>query len=270
MPCYNHGEFVREALNSVLEQTYEDFEVIIVDDGSDDKKTKAQLKNIHNKKTKIINIEHSGLPAARNAGIKKAVGEYILPLDADDKIAPKFLERAANILDRKKNVGIVGSYYETFGAESWIARPTGAIEDEIVENQLIATCMFRKKDWEKVGGYKKNMKYGWEDHDLWLSFLEIGQDIYVIPEIMFYYRKHRPKDTGREFSLASIDQKKELELRRQLIKNHPKLYAKYPDAFIKHIIKLKYSIQDLQKENYLLRNNRYYKFFKTIKNAFKI
>ncbi len=107
IPCYNHGKYIDEAVDSILNQTFKDFEIIIVNDGSTDELTNNKLKQYDKPKTFVINKENEGLSVARNTAIKRAVGEYILTLDADDTFEPSFLYRAVYVLDNKPEIGIV-------------------------------------------------------------------------------------------------------------------------------------------------------------------
>ena len=99
MPCYNQGQYVAEAVDSVLGQTFHDFEIIIINDGSTDQETISTLESFDRPKCLILHTTNQGLAAARNNGIREARGEYILPLDADDRIAPTYLEKAVRVLD---------------------------------------------------------------------------------------------------------------------------------------------------------------------------
>ena len=94
--CYNHGKFINEMIESVIQQTFEDYEIIIVNDGSTDD-TAEILKNITHEKVKIIHTENHGPADARNTAIKHARAPLIMNLDADDKIAPGLLEKAYKI-----------------------------------------------------------------------------------------------------------------------------------------------------------------------------
>ena len=111
LPCY-----IEEALDSALASTYQNIEIIVVNDGSTSKETLSFLKNYNNQKVKIINQINMGLAEARNTGIKNATGKYILPLDADDKIEPTYIEKAVKIIDSKKKIGIVYCEADMFGA----------------------------------------------------------------------------------------------------------------------------------------------------------
>jgi len=97
VPCYNQGIYLDEAIQSVLGQTYQDFEIIIVDDGSDDGLTGLTndlLRDYRRKRTRVIRTENRGVVSARNTAISHARGKYILPLDADDRIGSEYLEKA--------------------------------------------------------------------------------------------------------------------------------------------------------------------------------
>ncbi len=254
IPCYNHGKYLDQAIQSVFNQTYSNYEIIVLDDGSDDNKTKKIIKHLKNKyknKTniKFIYTENKGLPSARNTAIEKANGKFILPLDADDKIAAKFLEKCVSILIKDDNIGIVATYVKAFGYKNWKAKPKYKFSRFIVENQIPTTALFKKKDWEKVNGYNANMKHGWEDYDFWLSILELNKKIKIIPEILFFYRQHFPNKNKRPFSSNSIDPQKELELRFQIFENHNNLYQSHVTTVLEHIHNQKYQINLMEKQN---------------------
>ena len=88
IPCYNHGEYINEAIGSIISQKYTNWEIIIVDDGSTDKGTIAVLGKINHPRIKIIHKENGHLSSARNCGFRESKGDYILTLDADDKFHP--------------------------------------------------------------------------------------------------------------------------------------------------------------------------------------
>ena len=115
IPCYNQGQYVDDAVSSCLAQTYDNIEIIIVNDGSTDKFTNDFLSKYQRPKTKVINKRNEGLAEARNTGINNATGKYILPLDADDKIAPTYVEKAVQIIEQDESVGIVYCLAEYFG-----------------------------------------------------------------------------------------------------------------------------------------------------------
>jgi glycosyltransferase involved in cell wall biosynthesis len=110
IPCYNYGRYLEEAVGSILNQTFQDFEIIIINDGSTDNTISVAERLIaqyHDHQIRLINQENSGQPAiSRNRGINEAIGEYILCLDADDMILPTMLEKCLDILRQDKNAAI--------------------------------------------------------------------------------------------------------------------------------------------------------------------
>ena len=226
IPCFNQAEFLEECVDSVLQQTMQDFEIIVVDDGSTEEQSVKILNNFNKPKTKIIRKTNGGLVSARNTGIQHANGEYILPLDCDDKIAPTFLEKCSDYLDNHKECGICGGCVEFFGDKTgpWNL-PKYSFPEILSGNRLVCTHMFRKSDWEIVGGYNPNMKYGLEDWDFWLSIIELGRTVFQFDEVLFYYRKH---GTTMVHNLVQ-NQERQRSMINQIIKNHAKTYAMFPD-----------------------------------------
>lgn len=190
IPCYNYGKFLDKAVDSVLNQTFQDFEIIIINDGSTDDYTNKLLSNYQKPKTKVITIQNSGVSKARNIGISEAQGEYIFPLDADDYIEREYLEKASKILDEKSNVGIVTANHRKVGAKHYTTIYTYNFPDILVNNTIHNSSLFRKSDWEKIKGYKENMMHGLEDHDFWLSIIGLGREVIHLPDVFINYRMH--------------------------------------------------------------------------------
>src|SRR5262245_63306392 len=115
VPCYNLGEYLSEAVDSVLAQSRQDFEVIVVDDGSTDPATIEILSSFSRPKTRVLRAPHAGLAAARNRGIASSSGEYLCALDADDRLAPAFLEKTSAVLDADPSATFVSTWLRTFG-----------------------------------------------------------------------------------------------------------------------------------------------------------
>jgi glycosyltransferase involved in cell wall biosynthesis len=191
IPCYNHGHYIDEAIKSILNQTFVDYEIIVIDDGSTEPATKEKLKNLDYPKTHIYFQENRGPVQTRNIAISKTKAEYILPLDADDYFDHTFLEKAVKILDTRPEIGAVNCFVKAFGRENYVSTPkSGGIENFLLRNNASNCLLYRKLCWEQAGGYNINMKNGSEDWDFWLSVTEKGWLIYVIPEVLFYYRRH--------------------------------------------------------------------------------
>jgi len=219
IPCYNYGQYVEEAIDSVLQSTWTDLEIIVVNDGSTDPHTKAVLHQLRKPKTTIIHQTNKGLPAARNAGIRMARGTYILPLDADDKIHPRYVEQAVKILKTHPRIGFVTCWVKRFGDSHgiWRCKPYNFYRQLFANNVAVAS-LFRKTAWKQAGGYNENMKRGYEDWDFWISLGKKGWHGYTIPQPLFFYRKHGP-------SMITESVKIHHQLVRQIRANHPELYT---------------------------------------------
>ena len=219
IPCYNQGEYLEVAIESILAQTFKNVEIIVVNDGSNDLKTNHLLQNSSFPKTKILWEKNGGLASARNIGIGKSKGKYILPLDADDKIGPSYLKEAIEILEKNATIGIVYCNAQYFGLENGpFDLPTFTKKRLLNRNIIFCSAFFRKSDWEKIGGYNPNMKYGWEDWDFWLSIIELNREVFKIPKTLFFCQKKHHS------MLTTMDSYKKMYLQLQIIENHPKLY----------------------------------------------
>ncbi|MBN2568708.1 MAG: glycosyltransferase family 2 protein [Deltaproteobacteria bacterium] len=227
IPCFNQGLYLDEAVDSVLAQTFQDFEILVVDDGSTDAETVKILKDYARSKTRVIHTNNQGLAAARNNGVREAQGTYILPLDADDKIGEGYLEDAVHILAQYPEIGIVYCEASYFGVQEgrWDL-PEYSLDKIMNHNVIFCTALFRKADWAAVGGYNVNMVYGWEDWDFWLSLIHRGLKVYRIPKIYFYYRL-------REDSMVhTMDEEQRFFMRLHAYLNHQDLYRNIADIEI--------------------------------------
>ena len=225
IPCFNQSAYLLDAVYSVMNSTYKNIEVIVVNDGSTDK-TPDEISNLLAPFENIIliNQQNSGVCTARNNGINKASGEYILPLDADDKIAETYIEKAISVLENNPNIGIVYCEAEFFGNEKnkkWNLKPA-TLSNMLVQNRIFPSGVYRKSKFLEVGGYKKEMELGCEDWELWLSIIETGSKTYQIPETLFFYRKQQNERTKR--SLKPLNY---LKIRLNIIKFHKNLYNKF-------------------------------------------
>lgn len=218
IPCYNQGKYLEDALTSVYNQTFKDFEIIIINDGSTDDSQEIIDKIKHPKVIKIHQT-NKGVASARNEGIKRAAGEYILPLDADDKIASTYIEKAVYHIEKNSNLGIVYCEAEFFGVKTkkWNLPPYTLL-NMLKANCIFCTALFRKKDCEIVGGYKEQQKNFWEDYDFWLSLIEMGREVFQIPEVLFFYRQYKETSRSKETNVDS------LKTFGNVIRNHRELY----------------------------------------------
>lgn len=211
IPIYNQAQFLAETFESVLKSSYKEIEIIIVDDGSQDDSAKVALglQEKYPEKVTFIQQENSGPAKARNEGIKKAVGKYILPLDGDDLISTTYIENAVKILDANESVKVVYSEAEKFGDKGgkWKLKPF-SLKALSLDNMIFVSAFYRKKDWEKTGGYDEKMTWGWEDWEFWINLLKSGGEVIKLPETGFYYRirkNSRRKSTNKASKQKTID-----------------------------------------------------------------
>lgn len=263
IPCFNQGEFIDDAVESVLAQTFQDFEIIIVNDGSTEEDTKKKLENYDKPKTLVIHTSNQGLSAARNNGIKSSSGEYILPLDADDKIANTYIEKAVKILDANKNIGILYCEAEYFGelTGKWALTEYSFFEF-LNENQIFCSAFYRRDDYNKTNGYDSDMIYGWEDWDLWLSLIERGVEVYKIPEPLFYYRIRSGS------MVRNLDTDKYNYLKSIIERNHPVLYGY--NALNNEIKDLKAQFNSVTQQLEAIKKSKTYKFSLMLAKAHKL
>lgn len=190
IPCFNHGLYIDEAIKSIEEHNIENYEIIIINDGSTDEYTNERLKTLKNEGYIVIFQENQGLGKTRNNAIKLAKGKYILPLDADNKIRTDYMIKSVDILDKNSNISIVYSDRQCFGLSNNLIKVGEFAKERFVDGNFIDACaVFRKTLWEKVGGYDEKMPIqGWEDWDFWLMAIENNATFYYIPEPLFDYR----------------------------------------------------------------------------------
>lgn len=231
IPCYNHGKFLFETLNSVLNQTYRNWECIIINDGStDNTESIANEFCKRNSNFKYFFQNNQGVSNARNNGIKKSTGNYILPLDGDDLIDPSYIQKAINRFTDFPNTTLVYCKADRFGEkkEYWDL-PEYNYETEIWNNVIFCSAIFKREDFDKTNGYNPNMKEGLEDWDFLLSLLNDKSIVYCIPEVLFHYRAVK-KSRNTEAN------KKVIQLNQQIVINHYDIYKEY----LNNIINYKY------------------------------
>jgi GT2 family glycosyltransferase/glycosyltransferase involved in cell wall biosynthesis/predicted Zn-dependent protease len=221
IPCYNQAQYLSEAVESVVNQTYEDWECIIVKDGSPDNTSEVARKLIAqypHKRIILLEKKNGGLADARNFGIGNAKGKYILPLDADDKIQPEMLQKTVELLQARPNVAIVYTDTVRFGKVNNTYQTSDFSVATLCSYNPINYCsLYRREVWEAAGGYRTNMVHGYEDWDFWISCAEKGFTGQRIPEYLFMYRI-------KEDSMLSKAYERDADLKAQIVLNHPRLY----------------------------------------------
>lgn len=223
IPVYNLGRYLPDAVESALEQSYPSFEVIIIDDGSTDEATIEAVASYEGagEKTRVLRTSNQGLAQARNYAIDRAGGEYVLPLDADDMIAPAFLERTVPVLDRDAAVGFVYTSVQLFGEYHavWEAEPFEFCS--LLTHNIAHSCsLIRKAAWRQVGGYDRAFRRGFEDWDFWIRLVKAGWSGAPVREVLALYRQ-RPNS----MVVACNDPALRPQLVRQLVESNRDVYA---------------------------------------------
>jgi glycosyltransferase involved in cell wall biosynthesis len=191
IPCFNHGEFLSETVTSVTGAKRDDLELIVVDDGSTDQRTREEVDALCGQGIRTIRQENKGVAAARNAAILASQGQYIFPLDADDHLRPGWIDQGIRILDSDPQVGVVYGDEEFFGTQTgrWHTGPFDL--DRLLQfNYIPVSALYRRSVWEQNGGYDGTMPVqGFEDWDFWLGAFEHGWRFAYLPEIFIDYRR---------------------------------------------------------------------------------
>ena len=206
IPCYQQARFLPEAVASVVAQTYENWEIVIVNDGSPDATSEVARQIIQlfpQHKISSIEKENGGCASARNAGISKANGEYILPLDADDKLSSHAIACLVEIAaTSKSHPCVVFGSYEIFGTEKRkiITVDEYSLENLKKSNMLVCTSLYSKSLFDLTQGYKVEIRdSGYEDWEFWLNCHRHHVPFYGIRETVLYYRRHPDSRVVRSF-----------------------------------------------------------------------
>ncbi len=217
IPCYNSHRYLAETIESVRVQSFRDFEIIVVDDGSNAPETVAFL-NAMPGDVRLVRQDNRGLSAARNAGFAAARGEFVLPLDADDRIEPRMLELCLAELEQS-TAGYAYTQISVFGDEHGRVFKTWNFFEQLATNQLPYCMLMRRSVWTLAGGYDEAMRDGYEDWEFNLRISKAGVQGVLVPLPLFRYRRLA---TGM---LQSVSQLRHARIWRSIRHKHPDLYA---------------------------------------------
>lgn len=244
IPLYNQEAYIAECLRSVFAQTYTNFDVTVVNDGStdyseavvrefiDDWNVTERTKNGETEnwnfggRFKLLSQSNAGVSKARNAGIAAGCGEFILPLDADDYLDPQYLEKTVPQMAHTA-VGLVATDMRYFGLLHSLIAPTGlTLEQEKTSNGLPVTTLIRRSAFEQTKGYStlfidiggSKKAPGYEDWEMWLSILEKGWKVAVVNEPLFHYRT-------KPVSMVTQCRDHHAALTKVIQLMHPKIYG---------------------------------------------
>jgi glycosyltransferase involved in cell wall biosynthesis len=235
LPVYNSGAYVQSAIESILKQTFSDFELLIINDGSTDNSL-SLISSISDSRIRIINNEKNiGLTATLNKGIDLAKGKYIARMDADDISLPGRFEKQVNYLEKNEKVSVLATRSELLNTEGEI---TGEWNDDakytegnsihtqmVFSNCIVHPSVMIRADVLKKFKYNGYQK-GAEDWDLWLRLLSERHKIHKLNEILLHYRVH-PQSTMAGEKQITFQQRLIKIKRKFLAHQFPKLNSYY-------------------------------------------
>jgi glycosyltransferase involved in cell wall biosynthesis len=224
VPCYNGGRFLDDLCASLAAQTFRDFETIIVDDGSTEEATLQKLASLE-PGIRVVLQQNRRLPGARNAGFGKARGEFVLPLDQDDRLAPSFLaETVAALRDAAPDVGFAFAHVRLYGDMDGVMPRHFNRFDQLFLNRLPYCMLIRRSAWQAAGGYDEAMRDGTEDWEFNIRLLQAGFRGIEIARPLFIYR------VSTEGMLMSHSARQHGTIWRYIRTQHRELYR--PSALI--------------------------------------
>ncbi len=194
MPVFNSRNFIEQAVNSILKQTYHNFEFIIINDASTDG-TQEFLRQLKDRRIKLFfNSKHKGVTNSLNIALTKASGKYIARMDADDISYPTRLQEQVEFLSQHPNIGLVGSWARQINNLHQIVNEIKyPVDFKSIEQTLSyknpflhSSVMFKRELYIKYGGYDPKLD-GAEDYDLWLRYIKHAQML-NLPKILIEYR----------------------------------------------------------------------------------
>jgi glycosyltransferase involved in cell wall biosynthesis len=224
IPCFNQGEFLDEAVNSVLAQTFQDFEILIVDDGSTDEATGRLLSDFRRPKTRVWRTSNRGLACARNFLIGHATGDFLCALDADDRLRPEYFVEALQRFEDDPGLTFVSAWVEEFGWHALEWRQSRCdLPALLAEDTIMTAALVRRQPVVDVGGYDERMPApGDEDWDLWIRLVKAGGRGTIIPRVLFEYRRRHGS-----MSAACTSGPVHLQLVRYLFRKHENAYRSH-------------------------------------------
>ena len=258
IPYYNCKEYIVETIQSVLSQSHQNFEIIIVDDGSDPEHADYLREFLADKPAIRYAVQNNqGVAAARNHAARLAGGKYFLFLDSDDLILPDYIEKCVTVLENNPDCKLVYPLAEYFDAQEglWNLPDYDGLESLLKGNRIPIISMHRAEDFVSLGGFDENLTTH-EDWDLWIRLLSNGGTVIRIPEVLFRYRKRRDglsliNRLEQNPDLNREDWQKVYEKNRALFMQH---HLGYSDC-IQKISLLEQQIQSLSKLNLQLRED---------------
>lgn len=224
VPCYNSEKYIKETLESIKNQEFQDWECIIVNDGSTDQSENIIKDFIKDDcRFKLISTENNGVGKARNIALQNAQGKYILPIDSDDLLVSDFTQKGIAFLEQYPNKSLFGGSVEYFGEDKepsvfpcfWIN-----YQFMLKQDTICVSAIYRKDRALEIGGYNETLE-GHEDYEFWIRYLYHNDKIKIIRDVGFKYRQR--KDSRHN----SLNKEKLLDLKQQIRILNKEIYEEY-------------------------------------------
>jgi glycosyltransferase involved in cell wall biosynthesis len=230
IPCYNYGAYVAEAVESALRQTYTHIEVVVVDDGSTD--DSAAIVGGFGERVTLVRQANAGLSSARNRAATVARGTFVVFLDADDMLAPDFVDRAlAAFQDEDPRLGFVYTQMKMFGRMEGVTTfPHFEVSTLLRDNFVHASALVRTELVRRYP-YEESWRSGFEDWNFYLTICEQGYRGKLVDAPLLMYRKHDLANSMYE-SLRRRDRDR---LRMKLVWKHRGLYLRGAPAYLRFV-----------------------------------
>lgn len=221
MPAYRQADYIADAIRSVEAQTYTNWQLVIVDDGSPDNVSEVVAPFVAgNPRIRFFHTPNGGVSAARNFGVAQSSGELILPLDADDIIDPDYLRLAVERFRTHPGTDVVYCRWKFFGETSYTPKlEYSGYRDLLHHSSIFNAGIYRREAFDAVGGYDEDFRYGLEDWELWIRMLADDSVVYQIPKPLFHYRI---KPVSRNSGLA--DRETHADCLNRIYYKHRELY----------------------------------------------
>ncbi|OXA92208.1 glycosyltransferase family 2 protein [Flavobacterium hercynium] len=265
VPCYNQAQYLDEALESVLCQSHANWECILVNDGSHDHTEEIAKKWIlRDDRFKYYYKSNGGVSSARNFGIANSTGDYILPLDGDDKIGSEYIKLALSEFENDNSLCLVYANAFFFGTKEELWQlPDFNFKSFLLNNCIYCSAIYKKEDFLRVGGYDEKLIYGNEDWEFWINLFSKYNGSPKIKKINYLGFFYRRKTISRDVDLYNSSQKT-AETLFEIYKKHHLVYEEYFGNYIdvvKNSINYRNGVQNLLKSRKYIFNLFTEKFF---------
>jgi glycosyltransferase involved in cell wall biosynthesis len=255
IPYFNAGVTIQETIDSIFNQSYSNFDVWLINDGSTDFFSIEKLKDFEgNNKIHILHQDNSGPSVARNNAIKLSHAEFILPLDADDKVLKNTIYNSIIEFNEDSQLGIVYGDLEYFGEDNFIKNQIEFVfQNQLLWNQIAICCLIKKNVFTTVGYYDEELSIlGLEDWEYWIRVGKSKWKFKKINEIQFQIRVTK---SSRTYEVANKNLKNIKEI---VVKKHHEIFLKeYSNLFYEK--KMLLETPDYRIGHFILRPLRFIK-----------